>query len=136
MPRRSRHRSPTGLGFLLLANPDVGAPLDGVGPVGALPVAASAVAIGTIVVALAKPHDGAYLRFVALILALQIVVEAVGFAFHVTANLAGPGGLRENFLHGAPVFSPLLFPDLALLAAIAVLVLAESRMGPTVPPAS
>jgi len=101
-----------------------------------VPVGASAVAIGTIVVALATPHDGAYLRFVGLILTLQIVVGAVGFAFHVTANLAGPGGLRENFLHGAPVFSPLLFPDLALLAAIAVLVLAESRMGPTVPPAS
>ncbi len=91
-----------------------------------IPVAASALAIGTMAVALAKPHDGGYLRFVGLVLALEIVVGVVGFVLHLTANLGGPGGMRENFLYGAPIFSPLLFPNLALLAGIAVLVLTES----------
>ena len=95
-----------------------------------IPVAAGALAIGTMAVALAKPHDRGYLRFVGLVLALEIVVGVVGFGLHLTANLQGPGGMRENFLYGAPIFSPLLFPNLALLAGIAVLVLSESGHRP------
>ena len=59
-----------------------------------------------------------------------IVVGAAGFGLHLIANLGGPGGMRENFLYGAPIFSPLLFPNLALLAGIAVLVLADSKPVP------
>ena len=86
-----------------------------------IPVASSALAIGTLSVALAKPPDKGYLPFVVLVLALQIVVGLVGFALHFAADIGGPGGLRENFLYGAPIFAPLLFPNLALLAGIAVL---------------
>ncbi|GEM_PF-4248492 len=70
------------------------------------------------------------MRFVWLVLALEIVVGVVGFALHLTANLGGPGGMWENFLYGAPIFSPLLFPNLALLAGIAVWVLTESSDEP------
>ena len=94
-----------------------------------IPVAASSLAIGTLTVALAKPHDRAYLRFVGLVLALEIVVGVAGFGLHFAANLSGPGALRENFLYGAPIFSPLLFPNLALLSGIAVLVLAWPDRG-------
>ncbi len=97
------------------------------------PVAASALAIGAIVVALAQPHDGEYMRFVWLVLALEIVVGVAGFALHLTANLGGPGGMWENFLYGAPIFSPLLFPNLALLAGIAVWVLTESSIDASTP---
>jgi len=91
-----------------------------------IPVAASALAIGAIAVALAQPHDRGYMRFVWMVLALEIVVGVAGFALHLTANLGGPSGMWENFLYGAPIFSPLLFPNLALLAGIAVWVLRES----------
>lgn len=90
-----------------------------------IPVAASGLAIGTMVVALARPHDRIHLRFVWLVLAIEIVVGVAGFGFHLMANLGGPSGLRENFLYGAPIFSPLLFPNLALLAGIAMLVLSK-----------
>lgn len=98
-----------------------------------IPVAASALAIGTLAVAMAQPHDRQYLLFVGLVLALQVVVGVVGFAFHLAADLGGPSGMRENFLYGAPIFSPLLFPNLALLAGLAVLVLAGTQleMSPT-----
>ena len=97
------------------------------------PVAASALAIGTIAVALAEPHDRRYMRFVWLVLALEIVGGVAGFALHLTANLGGPGGMWENFLYGAPIFSPLLFPNLALLAGIAVWVLTESSIDASTP---
>ena len=91
-----------------------------------IPVVASALAIGTMIVALARPHDRDYLRFVWVVLALETAVGMVGFALHLMANLGGPGGMKENFLYGAPIFSPLLFPNLAVLAGIALLVLNKS----------
>jgi hypothetical protein len=94
-----------------------------------IPVTASALAVGTLTVALARTHDRAYLRFVTLVLVLEIVVGSVGFALHLMANLGGPGGLRENFLYGAPLFSPLLFPNLALLAGLGVLVSSQDVSG-------
>lgn len=99
-----------------------------------IPVAASALAIGTLAVALAKPHDRGYAVFVTLVLALEIVVGLLGFAFHLAADLGGPGGLRENFLYGAPIFSPLLFPNLALLAGIALLALTDTHLKMSPPP--
>lgn len=98
-----------------------------------IPVTASAFAIGAITVALARPHDTPYLRFVTLILVSEVVVGGVGFALHLMANLNGPGGLRENLLYGAPLFSPLLFPNLALLAGLAVLVLAQPESSGATP---
>jgi hypothetical protein len=99
-----------------------------------IPVTASALAIGTLSVALAKPRDRAYLLFVGLVLALQVVVGLVGFALHVTASFGGAGGPRENFLYGPPIFSPLLFPNLALLAGISLLVLADTALEASTPP--
>ena len=50
-----------------------------------------------------------------------IVVGAgsIALCLHVAADVNGlSASLYENFVHGAPVFAPLLFVDLAVLAAI------------------
>ena len=53
------------------------------------------------------------------VLVLQIVIGVVGFYFHLVADINGlSSSLFENFVHGAPVFAPLLFVDLMLLATI------------------
>ena len=49
---------------------------------------------------------------------LQIAVGFLGFFYHFMANINGVSSLIENFIFGAPVFAPLLFVDLALLALI------------------
>jgi len=50
---------------------------------------------------------------------VQILVGLLGFGLHVTANLEGvePTMLRRS-IYGAPVFAPLLFPNLAILDCI------------------
>ena len=53
------------------------------------------------------------------VLALQVVIGIVGFYFHLVADINGlSSSLFENFIHGAPLFAPLLFVDLVLLATI------------------
>ena len=56
-------------------------------------------------------------------LGLQAVIGVIGFWLHVAADVNGLStSLYENFVHGAPVFAPLLFVDLAVLAAIGMTV--------------
>jgi hypothetical protein len=52
---------------------------------------------------------------------VQAVVGLVGFGFHVLsdANRSSPS-LAKRFVFGAPAFAPLLFTNLAVLAALAV----------------
>ena len=92
-----------------------------------IPVIASAMAIGALVVALFRPGDSGYMRFVMAVLGLQIVVGMVGFGLHFTANVRGPSGWWENFLYGAPIFTPLLFPNLAIVAALGVWMLGRQQ---------
>ena len=52
----------------------------------------------------------------------QIVVGIVGFTLHLRSNLShGTAPVLDRFLFGAPIFAPLLFADLAVLAAIGLL---------------
>ena len=82
------------------------------------PVAASALAVGFLGVALADRRP-AFLGVCLGVLALQAAVGLIGFWFHLAADVNGlSASLYENFVHGAPVFAPLLFVDLAALAAI------------------
>lgn len=86
-----------------------------------IPVAASAYAVAFLLMVVLRPHDRGLLLVTLATLAAQVVVGVLGFAFHLYADLTGPGGgLRDDFLYGAPVFAPLLFPNLALLASLAV----------------
>ncbi len=91
-----------------------------------IPVAAAAFAIGFLFLLFLRPADRA-LRLVTLgVLAIQVVVGLAGFALHVVADLGPHGaGIVEGVLYGAPPFAPLLFADLAVLAAIAIWDLAE-----------
>jgi hypothetical protein len=86
-----------------------------------LPVAASAYAVVFLGMVVLHPEDRRLLRVTLVVLAAQIAIGVLGFAFHLIGDLTGPsGGLRDKFLYGAPVFAPLLFPNLALLAGIGV----------------
>lgn len=83
-----------------------------------IPVAAAAYAIGFLLVALLKPGAISQ-RLLFGMLAVQVVVGLAGFLLHVVADLARPASsLLDRFVFGAPAFAPMLFADLALLAAI------------------
>jgi hypothetical protein len=86
-----------------------------------IPVAGSAYAVAFLGMVVVRPHDRRLLLVTLVILAAQVAIGVMGFAFHLYGDLTGPaGGRRDDFLYGAPVFAPLLFPNLALLAGIAV----------------
>jgi len=90
-------------------------------PIEWVAVAASAVAVGFLAVLVFRPGDRFLLRSTLAVLALEFVVGILGCALHIGADFALPGrSLWEQFLYGAPLFAPLLFPNLALLAAIGV----------------
>ena len=89
-----------------------------------IPVISSALAAGFLIVPLMMRVSRAYLRVCALVMVLQAVVGVIGFVLHVDADLHAVGPtLFERVIHGAPVFAPLLFPNLALLAGIGMRVL-------------
>lgn len=84
-----------------------------------IPVGAAALAVGYLgALFVSAPEDG-YLRLGYWVLALQAAVGSVGFVLHV-ARLLEPGtaSLAERVIHGAPLFAPLLFVDLAVLAGL------------------
>jgi hypothetical protein len=89
-----------------------------------IPVISSALAVGFLIVLLMMPVSRAYLRVCAVVMVLQVVVGIAGFVLHVDADLYAVGAtLFDRVIHGAPVFAPLLFPNLALLAGIGMWVL-------------
>ena len=66
----------------------------------------------------------------------------LGFALHLHADIYGIGPtLFDRVVFGAPVFAPMLFPDLVMLAFIGLSVLyrklptAESTIDETIPSA-
>ena len=100
-----------------------------------LPVFTSALAVGFLGVALVERRE-AFLRVAAAVLALQVVVGVAGFYFHAVADISGlSSSLFENFIHGAPVFAPLLFVDIVLLATVGLWDM-RSQGVPTGPDAS
>jgi hypothetical protein len=83
-----------------------------------VPVVAAAFGLAFFSTALLR-RGRALLRLSLGIAALQAVVGLSGFALHLAANLAKPGvPFRDRLIYGAPVFAPLLFADLAALAAL------------------
>ena len=71
----------------------------------------------------AIPIDWRILTFAAM--ALQVFVGLLGFGLHLVANLAGPSGWWENLLYGPPIFTPLLFVNLAVPAVLGLVVLSR-----------
>ena len=85
-----------------------------------VPVVSAAVAIGYLTMAIGWPKNRRYLRIGVFVLGLQIVVGMLGFVLHLLPSVteAATGPLRDRIVYGAPVFAPLLFSNLALLAGI------------------
>jgi hypothetical protein len=86
---------------------------------GWIPVVSSALAVGFLFVPLVRRVDRGYLQVCALAMLIQAVVGILGFGFHFLADWHGVGPtLFDRVVYGAPVFAPMLFPDLVLLAFI------------------
>ena len=84
-----------------------------------IPVIASALAVGFLVMPLMVRVREQYFSLCFAMLAGQVIVGSAGFALHLQADLHDVGkNLFEKVVHGAPVFAPLLFPNLAILAWI------------------
>lgn len=83
-----------------------------------IPVGVAALACAFLLMIVLYPTDASLRRVTWWVLLLQILTGIAGFAFHLRANLAQQGTLWERFLYGAPIFAPLLFANLAILAAI------------------
>ena len=90
-------------------------------PVEWVPVVSSALAIGFLLVPFLVRVSYRYWLLVASVLGLQAVVGLIGFGFHAAATLRQPAPtLFERVLSGAPPMAPLLFPNLVILALVAV----------------
>ena len=82
-------------------------------------VIAAAVAFGFLVAQVAVPDNPALLAMNLALMVVQIVVGLLGFALHARGNLSHQAGSPwDRFVYGAPIFAPLLFADLALLAVL------------------
>jgi hypothetical protein len=93
-----------------------------------IPVAVAALGCAFLLMAVIYPLDVSLRRATWWILLLQILTGVAGFAFHLRANLGQQGTLWERFLYGAPIFAPLLFANLAILAAIGLWAVKRSEL--------
>ncbi len=100
-----------------------------------VPVGSAAFAVSFLLVALLRPGDRALVRATLVVLAVQVPVGVAGFILHLAGDARRPGTWTDRLLHGAPVFAPLLFADLALLAAIGLWLRSSARAAPAQPPA-
>ncbi len=86
-----------------------------------LPVFTSAVAIGCLTTLFFVPHHLFFFKFCGVVLGINFIVGVAGFFFHFVADLQVPAVERiDRFLYGAPLFAPLLFPNLSLLATLGI----------------
>lgn len=86
-----------------------------------IPVFASAFAVGCLgTLFFVYPHP-IYFRFCIIVLVINFIVGVAGFFLHLSADLQAPGVTQiDKFLYGAPIFAPLLFPNLSILAALGI----------------
>jgi hypothetical protein len=86
-----------------------------------IPVIASALAVGFLALPLLAQVPRRYLDWCMVVMVAQALVGALGFWFHLRANLTEPGHtLFEKLVNGAPPMAPLLFPNLVALAWIGI----------------
>ncbi len=95
-----------------------------------IPVISSAIAIGFLLTIFMVELNRGYLVGVLVVMAVQILVGLLGFGLHLNAVTHGPmGSLWDNTIYGTPVFAPLLFANLALLAVIGLWELGSDQAG-------
>lgn len=86
-----------------------------------IPVAVSALAVGFVAMLCLSRPGRLLLTLTAWILALQAITGILGLGLHLRPLLDySTAPLFDRLVHGAPVFAPLLFVNLALLAGIGV----------------
>jgi hypothetical protein len=86
-----------------------------------VPVISSAFAVGFLTVPFLMQVTSRYLWLCAAVLGGQAAVGVLGFVLHVSADARQPAAsLFEKVLAGAPPMAPLLFPNLVVLALIAL----------------
>jgi len=91
-----------------------------------IPVISSSFAVGFLTTPFLTPIGRKFLVLCGLVLLVQAVVGLLGAYYHIEADLHGPStSTLTNVIDGAPVFAPLLFPNLVLLAGIALWVLRD-----------
>jgi len=84
-----------------------------------IPVYAAAIGMALLVLPLILKTTRGYIQICFVVMALEMAVGLAGSVYHVIANLRGPAkNWSDNFIYGAPIFAPLLFANLALLACI------------------
>lgn len=89
-----------------------------------IPVCSSALAVGFMIVPLVMRVSRRYLQLCAILMLLQAAVGLIGFGLHLKADIYGVGPtLFDRIVYGAPIFAPMLFPDLVILASIGLWVL-------------
>lgn len=98
-----------------------------------VPVGASALAIGFLLVVVVQPSHAVLRKATWWLLALQVLVGVGGSAYHLRANMrATAASLWDRFVYGAPIFAPLLFANLAILAAIGLWAMRLANRDPLV----
>lgn len=91
-----------------------------------IPVVSSGFAVGFLTTPFLTSIGRKFLALSGLVLLVQAGVGLLGAYYHFEADWYGPApNLLTNVIDGAPVFAPLLFPNLVLLAAIALWVLRD-----------
>jgi hypothetical protein len=99
-----------------------------------IPVAASALSVGFLMVPFFIQVQRPYESVCAIVMVLEAAVGLLGFYYHVAANLNGPSADRfDNFVYGAPAMAPLLFPNLALLTFMGLEALRHHLPGTAIP---
>jgi hypothetical protein len=84
-------------------------------------VAASAWAVSSLCAVLVVYDNRPLVRLALTVMVAQFFVAMLGFYLHVAADLRAPAAsVWDRFLYGAPLFAPLLFADIALLAMLAL----------------
>ena len=84
-----------------------------------IPVVAAGFGAAFLGVSAAADRDRTILEWTLGVMGIQVVVGLLGFGLHLAASLGDTGPtLWYKLIYGAPIFAPLLFPNLALLAAI------------------
>ena len=82
-------------------------------------VIAAAAAFGFLLAQVVVPDNPSLLAMNLALMVIQVVVGVLGFALHARDNLTNQAGSYwDRFIYGAPIFAPLLFADLALLAVL------------------
>ena len=86
-----------------------------------IPIFTSAIAVGFLITVLLESIKLRFLKVCAAILMVNGLIGVLGFYLHLSVNLQHAGlNIKEQLIHGAPVFAPLLFTDLALLGLLGI----------------